>query len=134
VRRGSATDQIVRIVGLIGYSVRSIGLLGLVLFYAKLQWVAFPGRLDVVYINPIFTPITGFLLTRCGAVRRLLECLPPHHPAGSCSATFRSYQPGDALGSGSTAQEYIVAARPRACRNVSSGAMHCAMPRCRWSP
>ena len=50
VRRGSIIDQIVRIVGLIGYSVPIfwIGLLGLVLFYAKLKWVAFPGRLDVV--------------------------------------------------------------------------------------
>ena len=63
VRRGSIIDQIVRIVGLIGYSVPIfwIGLLGLVLFYAKLKWVAFPGRLDVVY-EYTFTPITGFYL------------------------------------------------------------------------
>ncbi|TIS44931.1 MAG: ABC transporter permease subunit, partial [Mesorhizobium sp.] len=39
VRRGSLIDQIVRIIGLIGYSVPIfwLGLLGLVLFYAKLQ-------------------------------------------------------------------------------------------------
>src|SRR5580765_5368284 len=51
VKRGSLIDQIVRVIGLIGYSVPIfwIGLLGLVLFYAKLQWVAFPARLDVVY-------------------------------------------------------------------------------------
>ena len=63
VRRGSIIDQIVRIVGLIGYSVPIfwIGLLGLVLFYARLKWVAFPGRLDVVY-EYTFTPITGFYL------------------------------------------------------------------------
>jgi peptide/nickel transport system permease protein len=63
VRRGSLIDQIVRIIGLIGYSVPIfwLGLLGLVLFYAKLQWVAFPGRLDVVY-EYTFTPITGFYL------------------------------------------------------------------------
>ncbi|MER8370587.1 ABC transporter permease [Mesorhizobium sp. M0306] len=63
VRRGSIIDQIVRIIGLVGYSVPIfwLGLLALVLFYAKLQWVAFPGRLDVVY-EYTFTPITGFYL------------------------------------------------------------------------
>jgi peptide/nickel transport system permease protein len=63
VRRGSLIDQLVRIIGLVGYSVPIfwLGLLGLVLFYAKLQWVAFPARLDVVY-EYTFTPITGFYL------------------------------------------------------------------------
>ncbi|MER9894250.1 ABC transporter permease [Mesorhizobium sp. M0119] len=63
VRRGSIIDQIVRIIGLVGYSVPIfwLGLLALVLFYAKLQWVAFPGRLDVVY-EYTFTPVTGFYL------------------------------------------------------------------------
>ncbi|TIX46324.1 MAG: ABC transporter permease [Mesorhizobium sp.] len=63
VRRGSIIDQVVRIIGLVGYSVPIfwLGLLALVLFYAKLQWVAFPGRLDVVY-EYTFTPITGFYL------------------------------------------------------------------------
>ncbi|MBZ9847144.1 ABC transporter permease [Mesorhizobium sp. CA14] len=63
VKRGSLIDQVARIVGLIGYSVPIfwLGLLGLVLFYAKLQWIAFPARLDVVY-EYTFTPITGFYL------------------------------------------------------------------------
>lgn len=63
VRRGSIIDQVVRIIGLVGYSVPIfwLGLLALVLFYAKLQWVAFPGRLDIVY-EYTFTPITGFYL------------------------------------------------------------------------
>jgi peptide/nickel transport system permease protein len=63
VRRGSIADQIVRVVGLIGYSVPIfwLGLLSLVLFYAKLRWVAYPGRLDIVY-EYTFTPITGFFL------------------------------------------------------------------------
>ncbi|MER8400755.1 ABC transporter permease [Mesorhizobium sp. M1348] len=63
VRRGSIIDQIVRIIGLVGYSVPIfwLGLLALVLFYAKLQWIAFPGRLDVVY-EYTFSPITGFYL------------------------------------------------------------------------
>jgi peptide/nickel transport system permease protein len=63
VRRGSLVDQVVRVIGLIGYSVPIfwLGLLSLVLFYAKLRWAAFPGRLDIVY-EYSFTPTTGFYL------------------------------------------------------------------------
>jgi peptide/nickel transport system permease protein len=63
VKRGSVADQIVRVIGLVGYSMPIfwLALLALVLFYAKLRWVAFPGRLDVVY-EYTFTPITGLYL------------------------------------------------------------------------
>lgn len=63
VKRGTVLDQIVRVIGLIGYSVPVfwLGLLGLVLFYAKLGWVSGPGRIDVVY-EYTFTPITGLYL------------------------------------------------------------------------
>lgn len=63
VKRGSIADQIVRIIGLIGYSVPIfwLGLLALVFFYAKLNWVAYPGRIDIVY-EYSFTPVTGFYL------------------------------------------------------------------------
>jgi peptide/nickel transport system permease protein len=63
VRRGSLIDQIVRLIGLVGYSVPIfwLALLALVLFYAKLQWVAFPGRIDVVF-EYSFTPVTGLFL------------------------------------------------------------------------
>ena len=61
VKRGSLADQIVRVIGLIGYSVPIfwLGLLALVLFYAKLNLVAYPGRIDIAY-EYTFTPITGF--------------------------------------------------------------------------
>ncbi|MEP6971243.1 MAG: ABC transporter permease, partial [Betaproteobacteria bacterium] len=51
VRRGGLVDQIVRVMGLVGYSVPIfwLGLMGLVLFYAKLGWIAGPGRIDVSY-------------------------------------------------------------------------------------
>ena len=51
VRRGGAADHAVRIMGLVGYSVPIfwLGLMALVLFYARLGWVAGPGRIDVVY-------------------------------------------------------------------------------------
>ena len=63
VKRNSLIDQVVRVIGLIGYSVPIfwLGLLALVLFYAKLRWVAFPGRVDVVF-EYSFTPVTGFFL------------------------------------------------------------------------
>ncbi len=63
VKRGSFADQIVRIIGLIGYSVPIfwLGLLALVVFYAQLRLVAYPGRIDVVY-EYTFTPVTGFFL------------------------------------------------------------------------
>ena len=63
VKRGSIIDQIVRVIGLVGYSVPIfwLGLLSLVVFYAKLQWVAYPGRMDLVF-EFTFTPITGFYL------------------------------------------------------------------------
>jgi peptide/nickel transport system permease protein len=63
VRRGSTADQIVRVIGLIGYSVPIfwLALISLVIFYARLRWVAFPGRIDIVF-EYSFTPVTGFYL------------------------------------------------------------------------
>lgn len=63
VRRGSIADQVVRVVGLVGYSVPIfwLALISLVVFYAQLRWVAFPGRIDIVF-EYTFTPITGFYL------------------------------------------------------------------------
>ncbi|WP_246191370.1 ABC transporter permease [Aureimonas leprariae] len=62
-RRGSLTDQAIRIVGLFGYAVPAfwLGLVGLALFYAKLQWVSGPGRLEVYY-DGMVEPVTGLLL------------------------------------------------------------------------
>jgi peptide/nickel transport system permease protein len=63
VRRGGVADQVVRVMGLIGYSVPIfwLGLMALVLFYAKLDWVAGPGRIDVTY-EYMFTVSSGILL------------------------------------------------------------------------
>ena len=63
VRRGGAADHAVRVMGLVGYSVPIfwLGLMALVLFYAKLGWVAGPGRIDVAY-EYSFDRTTGLML------------------------------------------------------------------------
>jgi len=63
VRRGGAVDQVVRVMGLIGYSVPIfwLGLMALLVFYARLGWVAGPGRIDITYEFTL-TPVTGIML------------------------------------------------------------------------
>lgn len=63
VKRGSFIDQLVRVIGLFGYSVPIfwLGMICLLIFYAKLGWVAGPGRIDVAY-EYTFTPITGLYM------------------------------------------------------------------------
>ncbi|MCJ8141790.1 ABC transporter permease [Ancylobacter sp. A5.8] len=63
VKRGSLTDQIVRVIGLVGYSVPIfwLALLSLLIFYARLGWVAYPGRIGVAF-EYSFTSTTGLYL------------------------------------------------------------------------
>ena len=66
-RPGSLADQIVRIVGLMGYSmpVFWLGLIGLLVFYGHLGWVGGPGRLDPAYdmmMQFTLTQYTGAIL------------------------------------------------------------------------
>jgi peptide/nickel transport system permease protein len=62
-RQGRWIDHAVRVIGLLGYSVPVfwLGLMGLLLFYAKLGWAAGPGRLDVAF-EDLVTPATGVIL------------------------------------------------------------------------
>lgn len=120
VRRGSFIDQIVRIIGLVGYSVPIfwLALLALVLFYAKLKWVAFPGRIDVVY-EYSFTPVTGFYLLDSAmqgqwdvfrdAFRHIIlpAALLGYFSLAYISRMTRSFMLNE------LAQEYIVAARAK---------------------
>jgi peptide/nickel transport system permease protein len=66
-RPGSVADQIVRVVGLMGYSmpVFWLGLIGLLVFYGMLDWVGGPGRLDPSYQMMLefqMTQYTGMIL------------------------------------------------------------------------
>lgn len=56
-------DHVIRIVGLIGYSVPIfwLGLVGLFVFYYKLGWVSGPGQVDVFFTG-IAPRVTGFIL------------------------------------------------------------------------
>lgn len=62
-QRGRWPDHATRVLGLLGYSmpVFWLGLVGLAIFYGRLNWVAGPGRLDVSY-DDIVTARTGILL------------------------------------------------------------------------
>ena len=120
VRRGGMVDQIVRVMGLIGYSVPIfwLGLMGLVLFYAKLDWVAGPGRIDVSYEYSV-TLESGFLLldtARQGqwdAFRNVLSHLVlPAGLLGYFSLAYISRMTRSFM-LNELAQEYVIAARAK---------------------
>lgn len=60
--QGRWQDHLIRLVSLFGYSmpVFWLGLIGLLGFYAKLGWVAGPGRLDVGY-DDMVPSVTGLI-------------------------------------------------------------------------
>lgn len=62
-RQGRWPDHAIRLLGLIGYSVPVfwLGLVGLLVFYARLDWVAGPGRIDIIFDSLVPT-VTGVIL------------------------------------------------------------------------
>ncbi len=120
VRRGTVVDQIVRVMGLIGYSVPIfwLGLMGLVLFYAKLGWISGPGRIDVSYEYTL-TSVTGFLLfdaARAGQWdafgNALSHLILPASLLGYFSLAYISRMTRSFM-LNELAQEYVVAARAK---------------------
>ena len=120
VRRGGVVDHVVRVMGLVGYSVPIfwLGLMGLVLFYAKLGWVAGPGRIDVVYEYTL-TPVTGLLLLDAAMAGQwdafgnvLSHLVLPASLLGYFSLAYISRMTRSFM-LNELAQEYIVAARAK---------------------
>jgi peptide/nickel transport system permease protein len=62
-RQGTWVDQVIRVVGLAGYAIPAfwLGLVGLVIFYAKLRLVGGPGRIDI-FMDGMVPVRTGLLL------------------------------------------------------------------------
>jgi peptide/nickel transport system permease protein len=62
-RQGTWIDQVIRVLGLAGYAIPAfwLGLVGLVLFYAKLRLVGGPGRIDI-FMDGMVPVRTGLLL------------------------------------------------------------------------
>ena len=72
-KQGRWPDQVVRVVGLVGYSapIFWLGLIGLLVFYSKLGWVAGPGRLDVAYDDLV---IVAYVRQTLAAGERVFRC------------------------------------------------------------
>lgn len=120
VRRGGVVDQVVRVMGLIGYSVPIfwLGLMGLVLFYAKLGWISGPGRIDVSYEYTL-TTVSGFLLLDAARAGQwdafgnaLSHLILPASLLGYFSLAYISRMTRSFM-LNELAQEYVVAARAK---------------------
>ncbi|SFT57379.1 peptide/nickel transport system permease protein [Pseudovibrio denitrificans] len=63
VNEGRWPDQLIRLVGLFGYSMPIFwfGLMGLLIFYGILGWVGGPGRIEIYY-EDIVPVVTGMIL------------------------------------------------------------------------
>ena len=120
VRRGGIVDHAVRVIGLIGYSVPVfwLGLMALVLFYAKLGWIGGPGRIDVAFEYSV-QRVTGLLLVDAAIAGEweafgnafshlvLPASLLGYFSLAYISRMTRSFMLNE------LAQEYIVAARAK---------------------
>jgi peptide/nickel transport system permease protein len=63
VNQGRLADHVIRVIGLVGYSVPVfwLGMVGLLVLYAQLDLLPGPGRLDL-YFDDIVEPVTGLIL------------------------------------------------------------------------
>jgi peptide/nickel transport system permease protein len=117
-RRGQPVDHVIRVITLLGHSVPIfwIGMMGLLLFYAKLGWVGGSGRVDIYYQDLV--PVrTGLILVDSllsgdtdvfwSAVRHII--LPASVLAYSSMAYLSRMTRSFMLEQ--LSQEYIVAAR-----------------------
>jgi peptide/nickel transport system permease protein len=71
IYQNSAWDHLVRLFSLVGHSIPNfwLGLMALVLFYAKLGWIGGAGRTSLQYIDAL-DPVTGSILLDTLLARR----------------------------------------------------------------
>jgi peptide/nickel transport system permease protein len=117
---GKLIDHVARVIGLLGHSVPIfwLGLIALIVFYAKLQWVAASGRIDILNEGMV-PPITGLMLLDTAiqgewAVFRdaLAHILLPAAVLGYYSVAYISRMTRSFMLE-QLSQEYIVAARAK---------------------
>jgi peptide/nickel transport system permease protein len=117
---GKLIDHVARVIGLLGHSVPIfwLGLIALIVFYAKLQWVAASGRIDILNEGMV-PPITGLMLVDTAiqgewAVFRdaLAHILLPAAVLGYYSVAYISRMTRSFMLE-QLSQEYIVAARAK---------------------
>ena len=120
VRRGGMVDQMVRVLGLVGYSapIFWLGLMALVVFYARLGWVGGPGRIDVAFEYVVPT-LSGLLLLDAALAgeweafaNALSHLVLPAALLGYFSLAYISRMTRSFM-LAELAQEYIVAARAK---------------------
>lgn len=120
VRRGGLADHGVRVMALVGYSVPIfwLGLMALVLFYAKLGWVGGPARIDVAFEYSIERRSGLMLLDAAlageweGFRNALSHLVLPASLLGYFSLAYISRMTRSFM-LNELAQEYIVAARAK---------------------
>lgn len=120
LRAGGVIDAVIRVVSLIGYSVPIfwLGLLMLLLFYARLHWLPGTGRMDIVFQYTMkwvtgFALIDGWLSGQAGVFRSAVShlvlpglVLAIYALAGICRLTRSAVL-------GELAQEYVLTARAK---------------------
>jgi peptide/nickel transport system permease protein len=117
---GRLIDHVARVIGLLGHSVPIfwLGLIALIVFYAKLQWVAASGRIDILNEGMV-PPITGLMLLDTALQGQwdifkdaLMHILLPGAVLGYYSVAYISRMTRSFMLE-QLSQEYIVAARAK---------------------
>ena len=117
-RHGRLGDHVVRVLSLFGYStpIFWFGLMGLLIFYAKLGWVGGAGRMDIAF-DGLMKSKTGFVLIDAiaageweiffSALRHIVlpACILGLHSTAYISRMTRSFMLAQ------LSQEYILTAR-----------------------
>ena len=125
-RRGRFTDNVIRLVSLLGYStpIFWVGMLGLLIFYSKLGWSGGVGRVNLGFEGDLH-PVTGFLLLDSAlegqwdvfrsALRHvaLPACILGLHSIAYISRMTRSFMLTQ------LSQEYILTARVKGLSEMS---------------